>query len=155
MEKFEKIFRITIVAVIMLAGLAMLPYIDLPVEALTWQLYSGVYEPTLDVNYPNGSPGSYFLFTGTNYPANSTATISINGEVYGETQTDQDGNLSFIIATANSAPGSYTVSADVDVNASAATNFVLNNVAPFRPLEGDGPIIALTPTLYFPVMLKA
>lgn len=154
MERFEKIIRIAIVLVILLAGLALVPYIELPVEALTWQLYAGVYEATLTVNHPNGSPGSYFLFTGANYPPDSTAIVSINGSEAGEVTTDSNGNLSFIVATANSIPGSYTVSATVDVNASAADNFVLDNNAPFRPKEGDGPVISLTPTIYFPVVEK-
>jgi hypothetical protein len=113
-----------------------------------------VYEATLEVNHTEGSPGSYFLFTGANYPTNSAATISVNGQEVGETNTDGDGNLSFIIATANSNPGSYTVSAAVDVNASAAANFVLIINAPHQPLEGDGPIISLTPTLYLPIVAK-
>jgi hypothetical protein len=154
MERFEKLIRIAIVMVVLLAGLALLPYIDLPAEALTWQLYSGVYEATLDVNYVEGSPGSYFLFTGTNYPPDSLAVISVNGSEIGSVETDTNGNLSFIIATANSNPGSYTISAAVDINAAAATNIVLNNNAPFRPEEGDGPVIALTPTIYFPVVEK-
>jgi hypothetical protein len=154
MERFEKIIRVAIVMVVLLAGLALLPYIDVPVEALTWQLYAGVYEPTLDVNYTEGSPGSYFLFTGSNYPPDSLATITVNGSEVGSVGTDVNGNLSFIIATANSNPGSYTVSATVDVNASAASNFVLNNNAPFRPQEGEGPVVALTPTIYFPVVEK-
>ena len=154
MERFEKLIRIAIVLVVLLAGLALLPYIDLPAEALTWQLYAGVYEATLEVNHTNGSPGSYFLFTGTNYPPDSLAIITVNGNEVGSVGTDINGDLSFIIATANSIPGSYTVSATVDVNASAAANFVLSNNAPFRPQEGDGPIVALTPTIYFPVIEK-
>lgn len=154
MERFEKIIRIAIVLVILLAGLALLPYIDLPAEALTWQLYSGVYEATLTVNHAEGSPGSYFLFTGSNYPPDSVAAISINGNEVATIQTDGSGNLNFIVATANSNPGSYTVSAAVDVNASAAANFVLSTNAPLWPQEGDGLIISLTPTIYFPVFRK-
>jgi hypothetical protein len=154
MERFEKVIRIAIALVILLGGLALLPYIDLPAEALTWQLYSGVYEAALTVNHTQGSPGSYFLFTGTNYPANSTAVISVNGDEIGEVQTDGNGDLSFIIATANSAPGSYTVTAVVDVNASAAANFTLVTNGTFWPLEGTGPIFSLEEVNYFPVMRK-
>lgn len=154
MERMEKIIRISVVLVILLAGVALLPYIDLPAEALTWQLYSGVYEATLDVNYPQGSPGSYFLFTGANYPANSTATISVNGEEVGTTETDNNGNLSFILSTANSAPGSYTVTAAVDVNASAAENILLVLNGQFHPLEGNGPIFSLEEVNYLPAIRK-
>jgi hypothetical protein len=155
MERIEKVIRIAIVLVFLLGGLALLPYIDVPVEALTWQLYSGVYEATLEVNHSTGSPGSYFLFTGTNYPANSTATISVNGNEVGEVDTDGNGGLSFIIATANSNPGSYTVTATVDVNASAAANFTLVIDGTFRPLEGTGPIFSLEEVNYFPAIRKA
>jgi hypothetical protein len=154
MERFEKVIRIAIVMVILLAGLALLPYIDVPVEALTWQLYSGVYEATLDVNNTTGSPGSYFLFTGTNYPPNSPATISVNGDEIAEVETDSNGDLSFIIATANSDPGSYTVTAAVDVNASAAANFTLVINGQHRPLEGTGPVISLVEVNYFPAIRK-
>lgn len=155
MERIEKVIRIAIVLVILLGGLALLPYIDLPVEALTWQLYSGVYEATLDVNHTEGSPGSYFLFTGMNYPANSTATISVNGNEIGQVDTDANGELSFIIATANSNPGSYTVTATVDVNASAATNFTLIINGQFQPSTGNAPIFSLQEVNYFPAMRKA
>ncbi len=155
MERFEKGIRIAIVLVVLLAGLALLPYIDLPAEALTWQLYSGVYEATLDVNHPTGSPGSYFLFTGTNYPANSTAVISVNGEDIGNVQTDGHGDLSFTIATANSDPGSYTVMAVVDVNASAASNFTLVINGDHQPVEGTGPIFSLEQVNYFPAVRKS
>lgn len=154
MERMEKIIRVAIVLLILLAGLALLPYIDLPAEALTWQLYSGVYEATLDVNHATGSPGSYFLFTGTNYPANSTASITVNGLQVGTVDTDGSGNLSFIISTAHSNPGSYTVSATVDANASAAANFTLVIDGTFRPIEGDGPVFALIEVNYLPVARK-
>lgn len=155
MERMERIIRIAVVLVILLAGLALLPYIDLPAEALTWQLYSGIYEATLDVNHTTGSPGSYFLFTGTNYPANSIATISVNGEEVGQVETDSNGDLSFIIATAHSDPGSYTVTAAVDVNASAAANFTLDLNAPHQPVDGTGPIFTLIEVNYLPVSRKA
>jgi hypothetical protein len=155
MERIEKIIRIAIVLVILLGGLALLPYIDVPAEALTWQLYSGVYEATLEVNHDQGSPGSYFLFTGTNYPANSLATISVNGSEIGEVETDGNGDLSFIIATANSDPGSYTVTAAVDVNASAAANFTLVINGQFQPSPGNAPIFSLEEVNYFPAMRKA
>lgn len=154
MERIEKLIRIAIVMVILLGGLALLPYIDVPAEALTWQLYSGVYEATLEVNHDTGSPGSYFLFTGTNYPSNSTATISVNGEDIGTVDTDSNGDLSFIIATANSNAGSYTVTATVDVNASAAAVFTLVINGTFRPLEGTGPLFSLEQVNYFPAIRK-
>ncbi|MFZ0546332.1 MAG: hypothetical protein WAM60_12885 [Candidatus Promineifilaceae bacterium] len=150
----EKIIRTGIVLVILLSGLALLPYIDLPAEALNWQLYAGVYEATLDVNHTTGSPGSYFLFTGANFPANSIAAISVNGNEVGTVETDGSGDLSFIISTAHSDPGSYTVTATVDVNASAAANFTLSNNDPHRPLEGTGPIFSLLEVQYLPVVRK-
>ena len=154
MEKMEKIIRTLIVLIILLAGLALVPYIDLPVEALTWRLFSGVYEATLDANYVNGKPGSYFLFTGNKYPANTTVDVMVNGDSLGTVESDGGGNFSFILSTTNSDPGSYTISAVVDINASAAANIALATNAPLRPLEGDGPIFSLTPTLFFPVIIE-
>lgn len=154
MERMEKTIRVVIVLLILLAGLALLPYVDLPAEALTWQLYSGVYEATLDVNHTEGSPGSYFLFTGSNYPANSIANVTVNGIEVGTVETDNSGNLSFIISTAHSNPGSYTVSATVDANASAAANFTLVINGTFQPIEGDGPVFTLIEANYLPVVRK-
>jgi hypothetical protein len=155
MEKMEKIIRAMIVMIILLAGLALIPYIDLPAEALTWQLFSGVYEPTLDVNFVNGKPGSYFLFNGSNYPPDSTAEIRANGELLGTVQSDGSGNLSFILSTTNTDPGTYTISADVDINASAAANITLDTNAPLRPMVGDGPIFSLTPTVFLPAIIES
>jgi hypothetical protein len=93
--------------------------------------------------------------TGTNYPANSLATISVNGSEIGEVETDSNGDLSFIIATANSDPGSYTVTAAVDVNASAAANFTLIINGQFQPSPGNAPIFSLEEVNYFPAVRKA
>ena len=144
MKRMEKVIRITIVAAILLVGLLLLPYVDMPAEALNWQHYSGVYEATLDVNYADGAPGSYFLFTGTNYPANSRAVVTVNGTVVGRLRTDNNGNLSFSIATLrSSSTGSYTVMAEVDANSSASANFTLVTGGQRRPLEGNGPVFKL------------
>ena len=148
----EKLARGFIALLILLSGLALLPYVDLPAEALSWQLFAGVYDATLTVNYPTGQPGSYFTFDGANFPENSTANITVNGDFLGSVNTDANGSLTFIINSTNSAIGTYSVSAEVNANASAATSFELTTSAPIRPLEGDGPIFYLVPTLYMPIV---
>jgi hypothetical protein len=43
--------------------------------------------PALAINYSNGSPGSYFTVTGSNFPPNGTGSITINGHAIAETMT--------------------------------------------------------------------
>ncbi|MEW5986371.1 MAG: hypothetical protein AB1791_07035 [Chloroflexota bacterium] len=151
----EKMIRGIIALVILFSGLALLPYIDLPSEALSWQKYAGVYDATLTVNYPDGQPGSYFTFTGNNYPPDSALTVAIDGETLGTVVTDSDGYVVFILDTGGALPATYTVSATVDANATASAVIALSPGAPFRPLEGEGPIFSLGARLYLPVVFSS
>jgi hypothetical protein len=146
--------RSAIALVILLAGVAMAPFVDLPKIRLGWQRFAGVYEAQLVVNYDEGQPGSIFHFTGTNYPPNELAIILIDGEEVGEVMTDANGQLGFNIGTNQAQPGAYTVTAMVDSNSSASDSFTLTSNAPLRVLEGDGPIFAVVPVLYLPLLYR-
>ncbi len=48
-----KVTRMWIALFVFLAGAALVPYIALPAERLTWQTYAGVYEPPVEVSIEN------------------------------------------------------------------------------------------------------
>jgi len=117
---------------ILLAGIAMIPYIDRPVAALEWRMMAGVYAPELTVHEAEGAPGSAFAFTGSGFPANSIATVFTNGRYLGRVMTDGDGSAQFIVQSPASsiAIGAYDITMEVDMNASATQGFVLTHDAP-------------------------
>lgn len=96
--------------------------------------------PTLVVNYSSGAPGSYFTFTGSDFPANQTATIGVNGHVLGTVPSDTSGNLAFLLRThSTTQEGFYTVTASV--TAIAMAHWTLDADLEVRPQEGSGPIL--------------
>jgi len=99
--------------------------------------WDSTLEPTLDINYASGSPGSFFTLTGTNYPPNSTAMIAINGHVIHTLFTDPSGNIEFVLDTSQADTGHYEVT--VSVNPSASTMFELAQDKPQRPQESSAP----------------
>jgi photosystem II stability/assembly factor-like uncharacterized protein len=95
--------------------------------------------PALATNYGGGAPGSYFTFTGSDFPPNGTATITVNGHVLGTVSADPSGNLEFLLRThLTTQEGFYTVTASV--TASAMVHLTLDADLEVRPQEGSGPI---------------
>ena len=68
----ENITRLALALLILLSGLALIPFIDIPADAITWELLAQVYEPTLAVYEDSGAPSSIFA----NHRANMAAPIS-------------------------------------------------------------------------------
>jgi hypothetical protein len=108
----------------------------------------GVYEygaaipvSTLDINYDSGAPGSFFTLTGSGFPPNGIAVISVNGTVLGTMSIDGSGNFTFLLSTTNADVGSYYVTASV--NPSATVKFKLSSDKPIRPQDGSGTIFHL------------
>ncbi len=114
--------------------------------------------PTLTANYTVGAPGSYFTFTGMDFPADSTATISVNGMILGNVTTDSNGEFQFLLSTDLAWVGAYFVT--VSVNPSATIRFDLDVNADVRPQEGSGSTfdvpagIAFTKFIYLPAILR-
>ena len=112
--------------------------------------------PALAINYSSGAPGSLFTLTGSNFPANGTATISINKHNLGTVPTDPSGGFVFILDTGQGSPGHYIVTATLNSNASA--EFVLDPSEALHPQEGSGTIfivpdgIAYTNFIYLPLV---
>jgi parallel beta-helix repeat protein len=93
---------------------------------------------TLVINYTIGKPGSFFTLEGANFPANSTATITINGYTLGTVPTDASGDLIFLLNTDQADVGDYVVSASA--NPGASVSFFLDSSKQIRPQEGQGTI---------------
>jgi hypothetical protein len=157
-----KVGRILIALAILLSGVAMIPFVELPTGQLGWQLYAGVYDAALVSNYDTGRPGSFFAFTGTNFPPNSLATITATGdepvpviEVLGTVMTDENGSFVFLLNTTGAHIGVYLITATVGANATATDTIELITTAPLRPAEDIGPIFYLGSVVYLPVVIKS
>lgn len=149
----ETVVRAALALAILLSGLAMAPFVDLP-DAIGWEQLAGVYEPELAVNATSGAPGSIFAFTGTNYPPNSQATIYVDGQWRGTVMTDGVGMATFLLDTFGSPPGSYNVTLEVDVNASATQSITLvsGGTVVTPPPNFPGPKVYLLHVRLLPVL---
>ena len=114
--------------------------------------------PVLMINYANGAPGSFFTFNGSNFPANSIASITINGYYLGSVPTDSTGNLIFLLSTSQADEGEYQVTASASPSA-ASVSFVLNTQHNTHLHEGNGMIFNVPGGLiphfqYLPLILR-
>lgn len=158
MRRFKKehLIRLSLTLAILLSGMAMVPFINVTAEVITWQSLAGGYEPILDVNEPEGTPGSIFAFTGSSYPANALATVYANGEPLGDVMTDGSGVATFMVNTASASLGLYNVTLEVDINASATSNVTLSDTGSVvtPPAGFPGPTFNLGHLVYLPVVNK-
>jgi alpha-tubulin suppressor-like RCC1 family protein len=93
--------------------------------------------PSLVTNYSNGQPGSSITITGWDFPPESEATLTINGEVQSSTvSVSPTGSFIVFLDTTGSDEGSYFITASV--NPSATVSFILGDGAPLRIQEGGG-----------------
>ncbi|MCA9951412.1 MAG: hypothetical protein KDE48_17300 [Anaerolineales bacterium] len=123
--KQETAIRFVLTLAILLAGVALIPFLGQPSKVIGWELFAGIYSPTLDVNATSGAPGSTFAFSGSDYPPDSLAAIYVNGNPVGTVLTDSSGAASFLLNTIGAAPNQYNVTLEVDINASATQNIEL------------------------------
>ena len=111
----------------------------------------------LAINYPSGAPGSYFTITGSNFPPNSPATISVNGNALGTVQTDSSGSFTCLLKTSQADEGYYRVTASV--NPTASIQFTLNEEDNVHSQEGIGPVFNVPDgianhVIYLPVIVR-
>jgi hypothetical protein len=111
----------------------------------------------LVINYASGKPGSYFTLRGANYPADSTATVSINGHALGSVPTDSSGDLVFLLNTDEADEGDYSVTASVNPGSSAGFSLDSSHLIHFQ--EGEGTIFnvpggLITHYVYLPLVLR-
>ena len=153
--KQQNVVRLVLMLAILLSGVAMTPFIDIPAEAISWELLAGVYEPSLDVNEDSGAPGSVFAFTGSDYPPLRQATVYVNGGQVGSVMTDASGMATFSLNTIGAPVGQYNVTLEVDINASATESIELKVeeqiVTP--PPGFTGPAFSMQNRIYQPVVL--
>lgn len=156
MKNLDKVIvgRLFIALFILLSGMALVPFVERPINPLDWRMFAGVYEAQLSVNHPTGRPGSIFIFVGSNYPPNQQATIAINGEDVGTVNTGPAGQFTFDVNTSGAPIAIYSVSATVNANASATSGFELLNDAPLYGDGGGGPTFYVVYLLYLPAVRK-
>lgn len=151
---------------IFLSGAMLIPFISLPAQAFSWQLFANAYEdvPILTIDHDEGGPGSFFEIKGDNFPPNATVTITVNGTTLGTWSSDADGKFEFELDTSNlnlngDDDGVYFVT--VTVNPSATIRFTIDKSAPVWPSPSGGTAqsfnvpagIAFTQFIYFPIVL--
>lgn len=67
--------------------------------------------PTLGVDKPSVTACQVVVITGSNFPPNSTVTLTVGGAVIGTANSDASGSFSFPWNTCGVAPGVQTVTA--------------------------------------------
>lgn len=154
----KNILRIMIALGVFFSGVIFVPAMGLPRAGFNWQRYAGVYNPaSLQINHPNGSPGSYFTITGTGFSPETTVNVVANGVTLGEMDTSETGDLLFLINSSGADEGYYQV--EVIGNEAAATQFILDLDEPTWPAEDEGPVFNLPAgiaqqVLFMPVIVK-
>jgi hypothetical protein len=152
----ELLTRGLIAALILMSGLALIPYLELPQKTLGWEQFAGIYTPELVVEPEFGRPGSTFTGTGSNYPANTLATVYVDGDPLGTVMTDENGSAIFYINTIGADVGVYNVTLEVDINTSATDTFELIADGPLilAPPNPAGPVFYLINVMYLPIFVK-
>lgn len=97
---------------------------------------------SLQTNFTDGAPGSYFQINGAIFEPNVTASVSANGVEIGAVQTDANGDLAFRLSTDEADEGFYDIKV-VAGNDQAVVSILLDSAAPPRPLSGIASEIAL------------
>jgi peptide/nickel transport system substrate-binding protein len=137
-------------------NLTLQRFADFPDPADKWDFF--VQVSSLETNYPDGAPGSYFTLNGDHFPPNSLVHIIVNSLELGTTTTDASGNFTIILATTGAGEGNYMVTAIV--NPAATVWFSLAAESPIRPQEGNGTLInvpsgiAYTHSVSLPVVIR-
>jgi ligand-binding sensor domain-containing protein len=113
---------------------------------------------SLNVNFANGAPGSYFNLASDHFPANQTVPVTINGSQLGYIPVSSNGVFTFTLSTAKASQGIYIVK--VGEHPSVQIRLRMDTQQPIRPKEGDYPVIdipigiALTPQFYLPALRR-
>ena len=138
-EQRQKLLsRGALALLILLSGLAFIPFTGFSSDDLGWHLYSGAYQVELNVNHDRGAPGSAFHFTGSGYPASALAIVYVDGIPVGNVWTDASGNAEFLIQTqTDDELGEYFVTLATGSNTSATEDIELDAGEPVQPPPPD------------------
>ena len=128
-----------------------------PDAAGRWDAFAAPPAPELAINHDSGAPGSYLNVTGSGFPPDSTASIVVNGHLLDQLPVDGSGEIDFTLTTDDAAEGDYHVR--VTVNPSGGVAFVLDEVEPEHPQDGDLPLVEvpdglITYEVYLPLVLR-
>ena len=135
--------RAALALVLLFSGFLMLPFTDLSAQELNWQLFGGIYEPDLNIDLDRGAPGSAFFFYAANFPANTLATIYVEGVEVGTLMTDGNGQADFVIQSLpTDAEGDYDVTMSTDANTLDTDDYRIEISEPVLPPPANytGPI---------------
>jgi len=113
--------------------------------------------PELIVNHSEGRPGSYFTFTGRDYPFTYQGLVTVNTHPVGIIQVDGSGRFTFELSTTAGTPlhlvlsdaneeGLYIVGVKSDY-AHAYARFVLSNDALLRPSSNSEVSFVVSPEI--------
>ncbi len=129
-------------------------------------------QPSFTSDFTSGAPGSVFVLTAQNFPANAQAHISLKSpgsDSFREIASlaiSGDGNLVFVLVTPqNAQPGDYTVRISTDAAQSARTvaaqstvqeiGLTLSAAEPRHTDQPPGiPVVAVNPTIYLPLIKR-
>jgi hypothetical protein len=96
-------------------------------------------QPQVTINFSNGRPGSVFVITGSNFPANAQLSVGINGTQGSTFSADANGAFILVIITSPDAtPGTYAITLSTgpvlarSEMASAQVSYTLATDAPLR-----------------------
>lgn len=145
--------RALLALLILLSGLAFMPFSGFSDDDLGWQRYGGVYQAELEVEPDRGRPGSAFLFSGSGFGPNQLALVYLEGVLVGAVWTDGGGEAQFLIQSrTQDADGDYLVTMATDGNASASEDFELESDEPLEepPPGFDGSVFGLQAGLHLP-----
>jgi hypothetical protein len=94
-------------------------------------------------NYSDGAPGSIFAVRGVVFPPNVSTIVAVNGRPIGQVQTDEHGEVFFLLNTKGAGEGRYNIS--VVAREQAVFTIRLNDAQPLRPMLGpeQGPTLAI------------
>jgi hypothetical protein len=113
----------------------------------------------LEINYPTGSPGSFFTITGKNFAANTSVILLVNNyPLKTSLTTNPPGELAFVLDTSSADAGGYVVT--VQAGKTQNISFHLEWEAETHAQEDDEPVfyvpggIAMTWTGYLPWSAK-
>jgi hypothetical protein len=138
-------------------SLTLAHFDDYPDAAGRWDAFAAPAQPEIVINHTSGAPGSFFNVTVTGFPPDSLATIVANNHILDQQMVESSGTISFTLSTDGADPGVYHLR--VSVNPAAGVQFTLDEAQPFRPREGELPIIVvpgglITYYIHLPLVIR-
>ena len=115
-----------------LALVDYLPFLNQPISLSV---------PSFSVNHLSGAPGSYFTVVGSNFPAEETISVEINGFSLADVSSNVNGEFTLILSTTSADVGNYQVSGVGYPSASGG--FRLQSGETTWNQEGTGPVFEL------------